>query len=72
MDFTISILALPLISFLILALAGMKLPHKVAGSIGTASLAIVTILSYVTAALYFGGGRGADGVFPTLLPYNFT
>ena len=72
MDFTISILALPLISFLILALAGMKLPHKVAGSIGTASLAIVAILSYVTAALYFGGGRGADGVFPTLLPYNIT
>ena len=72
MNFTISILALPLISFLILALAGMKLPHKVAGSIGTASLAIVAILSYVTAALYFGGGRGADGVFPTLLPYNIT
>ena len=72
MEFTIFILALPLLSFLILALAGMKLPHKVAGLIGTASLSTVTILSYVTAALYFGAGRGADGLYPTLTPYNFT
>ena len=72
MEFTIFILALPLISFLVLALAGMKMPHKVAGLIGTASLAAVAVMSYVAAALYFGGGRGADGLFPTLTPYNFT
>ena len=72
MEFTIFILALPLISFLVLALAGMKMSHKVAGLIGTASLAAVAVMSYVAAALYFGGGRGADGLFPTLTPYNFT
>ena len=72
MEHTIFILALPLLSFLILALAGMKLPHKVAGTIGTLSLATVTVLAYVTAAQYFGAGRGADGLFPTLVPYNFT
>ncbi|MBR6806092.1 MAG: NADH-quinone oxidoreductase subunit L, partial [Bacteroidaceae bacterium] len=71
MEFTIFILALPLLSFLVLALAGMKMPHKVAGTIGTVSLAAVAVLSYTAAALYFGGGRGADGLFPTLMPYNF-
>ena len=71
MEFTIFILALPLLSFLVLALAGMKMPHKVAGAIGTTSLAAVAVLSYTVAALYFGGGRGADGLFPTLMPYNF-
>ena len=71
MEFTIFILALPLLSFLVLALAGMKMPHKVAGTIGTVSLAAVAVLSYTAAALYFGGGRGADGLFPTLTPYNF-
>ena len=45
MEFTIFILALPLISFLVLALAGMKMPHKVAGLIGTASLAAVAVMS---------------------------
>lgn len=72
MEFTIFILALPLLSFLILALAGMKLSHKIAGAIGTLSLATVTILSYVTAIQYFGAGRGADALFPTLTPYNIT
>ena len=72
MELTIFILALPLLSFLILALAGMKLSHKVAGSIGTLSLATVAVLSYITAAHYFGAGRDADGLFPALMPYNFT
>ena len=72
MEFTIFILALPLLSFLILALAGMKLSHKIAGATGTLSLATVTALSYTTAIQYFSAGRGADGLFPTLTPYNFT
>ena len=33
MEYTIFILALPVLSFLVLALAGMKMPHKVAGAI---------------------------------------
>ena len=43
------ILLLPLLSFLILGLAGMKMSHKTAGLIGTVSLSAVTILSYITA-----------------------
>lgn len=70
MDHTIFILALPLLSFLVLGLFGMKMPHKTAGLIGTFSLATVAVLSYVTAALYFGAGRDIYGVFETLIPYN--
>ena len=70
MDFSILILILPFLSFLTLGLFGNKMAPKAAGFFGTAILATVTILSYTVAALYFGGGRGADGAFPTLMPYN--
>lgn len=72
MDFTIFILALPLLSFLFLGLCGMKISHKTAGITGTLSLAAVTVLAYTTAVLYFGGGRADDGLFPTLTPYNIS
>lgn len=66
------ILLLPLFSFLILGLAGMKMSHKTAGLIGTTSLGIVTVLSYLTAITYFTGERAADGTFATIVPFNFT
>ena len=66
------ILLLPLFSFVILGLAGMKMSHKVAGLIGTTSLGIVTVLSYITALSYFFGPRCTDGAYPTIVPFNFT
>ena len=66
------ILLLPAFTFLVLGLAGMKMSHKVAGLIGTTSLGIVTILSYITAFNYFTAARTAEGVYATLVPYNFT
>ncbi len=66
------IVLLPMLSFLILGLAGMKMSHKVAGLIGTTSLGIVTILSYITAFSYFTADRCADGAFSTIVPVNFT
>ena len=74
MDYTYSILILlmPLISFLILGLAGMKMSHKTAGLIGTCSLGVVTLVSYLTAFTYFTADRLADGTFATIVPYNFT
>lgn len=71
MDYTILILALPALSFLLLALAGMKMSHRVAGIVGTLSLAAVTVLSYATACSYFTAGRMEDGLYPTLVPWNF-
>ena len=70
-SYTIFIMLLPLLSFIILGLAGMKMQHKVAGLIGTCSLGIVTILSYLCAFQYFGMDR-VDGVYQTFVPYNFT
>lgn len=70
MEYTILILALPILSFLILALTGMYMKHRIAGLIGTLSLAGVTILSYLTAINYFTAPRTAEGVFPTLTPWN--
>ena len=72
MEYTIFILALPVLSFLVLALAGMKMPHKVAGAIGTLSLAAVTVLSYITAVGYFTAQRTAEGLLPVSTPWNFS
>ena len=70
MDYTILILVLPVLSFLVLGLTGMFMKHRVAGLIGTASLLGVPILSYLTAFKYFMSPRTADGVYPTLTPWN--
>lgn len=70
MEYTILILVLPLLSFLLLGLVGMRMSARTAGIIGTTVLGTVAVLSYFTAFAYFGGGRGADGVYPTLMPFN--
>ena len=70
-EYTIFIMLLPLLSFIVLGLAGMKMQHKVAGLIGTCSLAIVTVLSYLCAFQYFTLDR-VEGVYQTFVPYNFT
>ena len=80
MSYTLFILLLPLFSFLLIGIVDLDIPktgkvwsHKVAGLIGTASLGIVTILSYMTAYQYFFcTPRLADGTLPTLVPYNTT
>ena len=71
-EYTILILLLPLFSFLLLGLCGMKMSHKAAGIIGTTSLGLVTVLSYLTAFQYFSAARNAEGIFNTIVPYNFT
>ncbi len=71
-SYSIFILILPALSFLILGLAGMKMSHKTAGLIGTTSLGIVTALSYLTAFEYFTSARNAAGAWQTFVPYNFT
>lgn len=70
MEFTILILLLPFVSFLVLGLLGPRLKPAVAGGIGTGVLALTTVLSWLTAAIYFGAGRDAAGLFPTLMPWN--
>lgn len=76
-EYTIGILLLPLLSFLVIGLpdvAGKKYAwsHKAAGLIGTLTLGAVTALCYYTAFEYFTTPRLADGTFATLVPYNYT
>lgn len=70
MEYTILILLIPLLSFLILGIGGKWIKPAIAGYIGTASLGIITILSYAIAWMYFTMPRLADGTFATLMPYN--
>ena len=70
MEYTILILALPFLSFILLGLLGTKLKPGVAGAFGTTVTAAVALLSWWTAFSYFGAGRDGSGVFPTLIPWN--
>ena len=72
MEYTILILLLPFLSFLMLGLGGKWMSHRTAGLIGTVVLGAVTVLSYLTAGLYFSTPRLADGTYATCIPYNFT
>ena len=74
---SILILLLPLASFITIGVPEFlnkkyAWAPKVAGTIGTTSLLLVTFLSYWTAITYFGGARVADGTFATIVPYNYT
>ena len=70
MEYTILILALPFLSFILLGLLGTKLKPGVAGAVGTTVTAAVALLSWWTAFSYFGAGRDGSGVCPTLIPWN--
>ena len=73
MEYTILILLLPFLSFLLLGIAGKWFSHRVAGLIGTCCLAVVTILSYMTAYDFFTMPRTAEGVIEAMPPVvNFT
>lgn len=58
MDITIPvlILAIPFFMFLLLGLAGVKMSHKMAGTLGTIGMGTVLVLSYYTAFTYWFSG----------------
>lgn len=70
--YTLLIPALPFLSFLILALVGKKMSHRLAGIIGTSSLGVVMTLAYYTAYQYFTQPRTAEGIYQALVPFNVT
>ncbi len=70
-NYSILILVLPVIMFLILGLGGKYMKPIVAGTLGTISLSIMTILAYTTAYQYFFGiGKGADGAYHAINVFN--
>src|SRR5664279_306287 len=69
MQYTLLILVLPLLSFIVLGLVDSKWKPKVAGTIGTVVLGIITALSYFAAWEYFSMHRIA-GVYEKIIPFN--
>ena len=69
MEYTILILLLPFLSFLLLGIGGKWMTHRTAGIIGTTVLGVVAVLSYVTAVQYFSAPRLEDGTFATWIPH---
>jgi NADH-quinone oxidoreductase subunit L len=69
MQYTLFILILPLLSFIVLGLMDTKWKARVAGSIGTAVLAIMACLSYFTAWKYFTTAN-VDGVYQKIIAFN--
>jgi NADH-quinone oxidoreductase subunit L len=65
-SYTLLILLLPVLSFFIIGLTGNNIKPALSGLLGTLSLFIITILSYLTAFLYFssatsGGFTAVEG-----------
>jgi len=71
-NYTIWILLLPFLMFIFLGLAGHKYFPKLSGIIGTCGLAIITVLSYITAYKYFFTSEKIDGAYQKIIAFNFT
>ncbi len=69
MQYTLLILVLPLLSFVVLGLMDTKWKPKVAGTIGTTVLGIVTLLSYYTAWMYFSSAD-MSGTYQKIIPFQ--
>lgn len=70
--YTVFIILIPLVMFLITGLLGMKWKPIVSGIIGTTGMGISWVLSLITAGSYFfGGAHGAEG-FQPIIPFELT
>ena len=71
-DYTIWIPLIPFLMFILLGLAGHKLKPRLSGLLGTSGLAVITVLSYITAYLYFFRGERIEGAFQKISAFNIT
>ncbi len=68
--YTIWILVLPFLMFLLLGLAGHKLKAKLSGLLGTAGLGIITFLSYFAAYQYFFRSEKIADTYQQIIAFN--
>ena len=71
-SYTIWIILIPFLMFVLLGLAGFKLKAKLSGLLGTGGLGVVTILSYITAYSYFFSSEKVDGAYQKITAFNIT
>lgn len=65
LSYTVAVLIIPLVMFLFLGIAGVKMGKKTAGIIGTLAMLVTTVIAYAAAFTYFFGtdqGQVIDGV----------
>jgi len=67
--YTVFIILIPLVMFLVTGLLGMKWKPIVSGLLGTIGMGTSWILSLITAGSYFFGGHHAEG-FQTIIPFE--
>ena len=68
MEYTLIILLLPLLAFLILGFGGKRIGDRAAGIAGVSATAASTLLSYLTVFRYFFVDGAVDGVYCALKP----
>lgn len=71
-NYTVWILIIPVLMFVLLGLGGHKLKPRLSGLLGTGGLGMVTLLSFITAYNYFFLSEKADGAYQKITAVNFT
>jgi len=71
-SYTVLIPLIPFLMFILLGLAGHKLKPRLSGLLGTAGLAAITVLSYITAYFYFFRPEKVNDAFQKITASNST
>ena len=71
MSYTLLILVLPFAMFLLLGLANSRIKACTAGLLGTISMSVVAICSYITAYQYFFVKEKVGGAYESIIAHNF-
>ena len=70
MGFTLCIILVPFLLFIVLGLGGVKMSHRAAGIVGTVGMTVSAALSYTTAFRYFFFEGKVDGIFHEIVPVS--
>ncbi len=73
LSYTIAVVAIPLLMFLFLGLAGTRMSRKLTGVLGVIGMGVTTVLAYAVACTYFfgtGEGQIVDGVRQAVIVFN--
>ena len=70
--YTIWIVLLPFLVFLLTGVSSLRIRPQLAGWIGTGGILTTLVLSLYTAAQYFLAGAPPEGGWPTVTPLDFT
>ena len=70
MGFSVYIILIPMLMFLIIGLGSTKLSPRVAGILGTLGLSVSAVLSYITAFRYFFAEGLQEGIYSSITAWS--